>query len=369
MSRPLLIALVAAAAVAGEPAPRMLTGAPVKTAAPLKHITAVRELRGGNLLISDASAPSLLRLDPVTGATQPVGSAGAGPDQYAQPGGFYDGAAGAILLADHSGPRALVLSADGKITSGYPTARRGFRSSSDGDNDLTRLDARGLAYFADRQGLLRGAGMADLPTTSDLIRLDPVKQTEEKITELAIPRSERLPSGDGMILTRGVIGDPADGWGVLPDGRVAIVRANPYRVEWISPAGGTTKGPTQTYDVLPYTEQDREAAIKAFGQAPSVGVSSGSDNKGGASPAMSRKFAANKPPFFPDDVIVAASGRVWVMRTQPFGAKTVVYDVFDTAGARVDRVALPADSRVVGFGAGAVYVREGGNQLRKYKLQ
>jgi hypothetical protein len=359
------IALAAAVVVAAEPSPRTLKSAPFKGPAGVKHITAVRELRGGALLISDVTNSSLLKLDPATGAASPVGSAGPGDNQYAEPGGFYGGANGTILLADHSGPRALVLSPDGTITGGYRTARRGVRSSSDSDTDQTRLDARGFAYFADRAS---GLAITDLPTSSDLVRLDPAKQTEERIAQLAIPKSERLPSGDGMILTRSVIGDPADGWGVLPDGRVAVVRANPYRVEWISPAGSVTKGPVIAYDPLPYTEQDREAVISRLSKSGAVGVGvAGGANS--ASPQMTRKFAVNKPPFFPDDILVSPAGRVWVMRTQPFGATTVIYDVFDTTGARVDRVALPADSRVVGFGAGAVYVREGAAQLRKYSVQ
>jgi hypothetical protein len=49
-----------------------------------------------------------------------------------------------------------------------------------------------------------------------------------------------------------------------------------------------------------------------------------------------------------------------------------VYDVFDGRGVRIDRVELPARSRVVGFGRGAVYVSERDADdlphLRKYAL-
>ena len=147
MHRAALFVLAAPVAVvfAAEPAPRRLTLLPLKVAAPVQHVTAVHELTGGALLISDAASPALWRLDPATGAVQPVGAAGPGADQYAQPGGFYGGANGAILLSDHSGPKALVLSPDGRITGSYPTARRGVRSSSDGDPDSTRLAARGYA--------------------------------------------------------------------------------------------------------------------------------------------------------------------------------------------------------------------------------
>src|SRR4051812_23235656 len=102
-------------ASAPEPAPRSLTATALSMAKRPAHITAVRELADGSVLISDITTPAVLRLDPASGATQPVGSAGAGADQYAQPGGFYDGPGGTTLLADHSGPRVLVISAEGRI--------------------------------------------------------------------------------------------------------------------------------------------------------------------------------------------------------------------------------------------------------------
>jgi hypothetical protein len=108
---------------------------------------------------------------------------------------------------------------------------------------------------------------------------------------------------------------------------------------------------------------------KSMGPGASVGASMGG---GAASTAdLGRKYAAVKPPFFPDDVIVSPSGRVWVMRTQRFGAGTVIYDVFDTSGKRIDRVSLPVESRVIGFGPSSVFVRQGvagAEQLKKYRI-
>lgn len=56
----------------------------------------------------------------------------------------------------------------------------------------------------------------------------------------------------------------------------------------------------------------------------------------------------------------------------PANAKQVVYDVFDRRGARVDRVASPPRSHVVGFGPNAVFVGELDDddlpKIRKYRL-
>ena len=203
---------------------------------------------------------------------------------------------------------------------------------------------------------------------TDLARLDPVKQTIDVVARLMVPVQHQTGAGNGMVYTSSTIGDPADGWDVMADGRIAIVRAAPYRIEWLSPAGKSTLGPVVAYDPIPFTAQDREASEKKAGRG---GVSVGSvGGTGSGSAPIEREYAMVKPAFAPSDVIVSSSGHVWVMRTQPFGATATTYDVFDGTGARIDRVTMPADSRVIGFGPGSVLVREGiakNASLRKYK--
>ena len=84
------------------------------------------------------------------------------------------------------------------------------------------------------------------------------------------------------------------------------------------------------------------------------------------------EFAKVKPPFDPQEIVVGPDARVWVGRYLAANAKQVVYDVFDRRGARVDRVALPARSRVVGFGPSALFVAELDEDdlphLKKYRL-
>jgi sugar lactone lactonase YvrE len=370
MIRIVILALMASLAAAAEPPARKLAPAPIKIAAPIAHITAVYELASGKLLVSDVKTPRLSLIDPVTGTVSPVGLPGAAADQYTEPGGFYPGSNGTVLLADHSGPRALIISPAGQITGGYPTAQKGVRSSSDSDTDITRLDGRGFAYIMDRGNSMRLLEAGEPAGTADLVRLDPAKQTVETVAKLMIPKAKRISSENGLTLTRSTVGDPADGWAVLRDGRVAIVRAAPYRVEWIGVDGRSTQGPQISFDPIPYTQQDRDAYLQSLGAGASVGASVAGGGKASTAD-LDRKFAAVKPPFSPDDVIASPAGRIWVKRSAPFGAATVTYDVFDGTGARVDRVEFPKDSRVVGFGPASVYVREGSGkdtQLRKYKL-
>jgi hypothetical protein len=184
-----------------------------------------------------------------------------------------------------------------------------------------------------------------------------------------------------MQITNVVVGSPEDTWGIAPDGRVAVVRASPYRVEWIAPNGSVTRGPIIAHEAIPYTlAEKQQVAAERAAHAPKVGMSSGAGGADGGnapkpvatSDPSAMLFAPNKPPFEPDgEVIVSPEGQVWIARNLPMGAAKTIYDVFDGRGDRVDRIELPPSSRVVGFGQGSIYVAERSDRavaLRKYKL-
>jgi len=193
------------------------------------------------------------------------------------------------------------------------------------------------------------------------------------VTDLRLPEEKSRSGGPGVTFSQQVIGSPADGWGVAPDGRVAVVRAKPYRVDWVSRDGKTTVGPVIAYDVLPMTDADRQARVAKARSEPSIGAGVGSD---GSHPMVEKpalEFAATKPPFAAGDVLVSPDAMVWVRRTSPSDAADAIYDVFDAAGMRTDRVAVAADEWVVGFGRGAIFVRAHGplgtEVLRKYLIK
>jgi hypothetical protein len=166
----------------------------------------------------------------------------------------------------------------------------------------------------------------------------------------------------------------ADGWAVTNDGSIAVVRATPYRVDWISSSGTIVVGNADAYTPVPVSDADREEREK---NQPRSMVSGSATSKDGRTTTMSSadfktEYAKVKPPFDPQQIVVGPDGRVWVGRYLPAKAKQVVYDIFDRRGTRVDRVALPVRSRVVGFGPSAVFVAELDDDdlphLKKYRL-
>jgi hypothetical protein len=370
--QPLTLALVsmAATAAAQEPAPRRLTQLPMQLSAEFTTISGARELRDGRVLLSDAKRAAVFLVDPKTGTESQVGSAGGGDTQYAQPGGFYSGLADTVYLLDRGQARYLVLTPSGAIVASRSIKRKGVTSSSDLDQDLQQVDARGLSYFVNRGGLLAAlTGNAIASDSTALVRFDATRQHYDTVAMLRQTDKKVIQVSPQMQVTRGVHGSPEDGWGIASDGSVAVVRAAPYRVDRYSATGRVQRGSVIAVEPIPFTEAEKKAITAANSRsAPSASVSGGP-----ASPTdVETLFAPTKSPIDPKAVIVSPEGRVWVARSRPADASTVIYDVFDHRGERVDRVELPARNKVIGFGPAAVYAIErderGKPSLRKYKL-
>ena len=372
-TRFLLIAMTVLPMMAADPAPRKPTGQLIKVGTPLPYISGVTELPDGRLLVSDHKTPRLSLLTRGTGEVRVLGSAGSDSGQYVRPGGFYGTPGQSLWLLDRGLTRVSAVSASGELSGSKSILPRGSSGSADTDYDLQKLDERGRAYYFDRESRSNSAASANSAPLVDLVRFDPATQQSRVVAKIQQRITQTMSGGDGMTYSRQVIGSPADGWGVAADGRVAVVRAKPYRVDWYSPAGVETRGPVFQADTIPMTDADKQAFIAAYpgrGGA-SVGVAS---TTGSASPvSASMLFADTKAPFDHDYVMVSPAGRVFVPRTKPAGHTDVIYDIFDGRGDRVDRITLPPTSRIVGFSRASIYVREGsatgGFQLKKYEVK
>ena len=335
-------------------------------------VSGVREMKNGALLVTDAKRPAIYVIDQKTGKATTLGSVGADSAQYVQPGGIYSGLGDTLLVLDRGQARVSLISATGAVLGIRSIRQLGVQTSSDADVDHQRVDNRGLAYFTARGGRLLdrlpGGSRSD---SIALVRFDPLRQHGDTIAKLRVREAKIVSMDEHMQVTQTVIGSPEDTWGVAADGRVAIVRSDPYRVEWYSANRAVTRGPTISHENIPYTAAEKQALTTAAqANAAGVGLVGGERKTGASTP---REFAPNKPVFEPNgEAIVSPDGRIWIARNLPAGESKTLYDVFDGKGERVDRVELPPRNRVVGFGSGGIYTLErderGAASLRKYRL-
>jgi hypothetical protein len=125
------------------------------------------------------------------------------------------------------------------------------------------------------------------------------------------------------------------------DGWVAVVRTDPYKVEWRSPDGRWRSGPIIERSVI---VDDRIKAEVLAGRARSTGP-------------VRYRWPERMPSFLgASDMFVTRTGEVVVQRLSSRGVLSKVYDVFNRDGIRAYQVSLASDQRFLGFGVGAVYV-------------
>ena len=327
------------------------------------HIAGIRELAGGNLLVSDGRDRTLSLVDVSRGTVRQVGREGAGPGEYAQPGILLAVTGGRTLLLDPGNARFLELSPTGTITRTISPAPGDRLLALAASWDARGTDQAGRVYFEQLPGPLRPGERRAVP----ILRWDPGSGRLDTVATYAMSEamqtlSPEVRQREAVIRPRAWPARPQ--WAVTPDGRIVLVEPEPYRLATLL---GTlrTEGPAVAYTPVRVTAEDRaeftEALEAARASRPSGGGGSEPPRAPGSKPPLHKTggqpiFPEHKPPFSGRDALrVAPNGVAWVTRTGR--ADSVSVDLFETrGGTRIGQLSLPARSRVVGFGVGVVYL-------------
>jgi hypothetical protein len=335
---------------------------------PFTSVGSVRELSNGRVIVSDSRDRVVQLLDFGSGEAVQVGREGQGPGEYSFPGGVYAAPGDTTLLYDPLSQRLLLIAPNGKPAGQHSLRREGSGPGPSLLGQLRGTDSRGRLY-SQASGIRVGAGGP--PESSDsvpIVRYDRGSQKADTVTFIMQAKSNTQVSG-GQGNMRVVVGAanplaPRDEWAVAPDGRVAVVTPEPYRVRWIAPNGAKTTGPVINVPKVKVSDADKAAIEKQRASGGAV-MMTRSEGPGGAS-AQARTLAASalppltdwpehKPPFVGGAATVAPNGELWVRRTLA-GDPQQMYDVFDAKGQRVAQVQLPKGTRLAGFGKGSAYL-------------
>ena len=331
-------------------------------------VQSVRELPDGRVLFADPMGKVLVAADLGAGAVDTIGQEGAGPDEYRQPDAVFALAGDSTLLLDLGNARLTVIGPDLAFGATHPLATG---SPGPGGNFSVRLpqgvDAEGRVYY---RAMMRMGG-GEPPTHGAVMRWDRGTEAVDSLTAVLRERLTVQRSGgpnNQSVSMSPIPLSPQDGWAVAWDGRLAVVRAEPYRVEWIWPDGRMVQGPVQEYAPVPIGQAEKEEwaearDLRGGGVGISVGVSNGSvqtsfqrgGQGSGRQDLAQYDWPDAKPAFESSGVLVSPLGEVWVRRHRPAG-EPAAYDVFGTDGALRYTVETTPDRRVVGFGARGVYV-------------
>ena len=369
IQRIVAIAIVIATPAAAQSRIVNLTGRPVAALAqPFTQISGIRELPGNRAVVVDASEKTLQMADFRKGTLTRISRNGGGPGEYQLPMNAYAGPNNNTYVADPQIGKVHVVTPEGKIASALLTPG----GDSPGGLVFPRgVDARGRVYF---QGMGFTPGRSAPSDSVPVVRWDPSIRRVDTVAWVPSGFATTL-SGGANRTTFTLRMNPyakADVWGVLPDGRIAILRAEPYRIDIVEAPGRVTRGSAVSYTPVRIGAAERDAYRKALASGGgAMMVTSGIAIGGGAgraTPAPAPSVMRGTPgalanedfppvmPAFSAAVRISPEGEIWVPRNRPASDKTPTYDIFDSSGKLVGKATLKPNSVVVGFGAGAVYV-------------
>jgi hypothetical protein len=324
---------------------------------PFSYLSGVRELPDGRLMAADPLSQVLLRVDMDAGTADTLGGVGGGPQEYRQPDQVFPLPGDSTLLVDLGKTYLTVIGPDGAFHGGMSMAL----SAEGGPPSILipeAVDGAGRIY---RRGMVGfGQGPAD---SSTVTRYDRSTGTSERVATLW--QTEPTPSGSGgaVRMSRPLM-VPNDDYAVGTDGRVAVVRANGYFVEWHMPGGEVVAGPETPFEVLPISHADKEAYLEASrgGGLEVMMMRGGSGDtrmqmrRGGfggggrEEPSVEdQEWGETFPPFQDRRSLVSPVNDVWALRWLP-ADRPPMMDVFGPDGILKGSVIIPADSRLIGFG-------------------
>lgn len=372
--RPTLVAALLAApcAASAQVRPLALTGAPLAILdEPFTTVAGVRELPGGKAIIADRQEKTIALADFGANAITKIGRTGGGPGEFQMPFGVFAGPGASSLVPDPLANKAHVIEG-GKITKTHlgPDGSHGVFLQVRGTDRLGRIYYEGMPAFSES-----GVGSDSVP----ILRWNPATKKVDTMAMLraaAVPRLDRTGPSSGSISMRVAPFQIRDSWVPLPDGRIAIARQAPYRIDIVEAPRRIRAGAPVSYTPIKVTQADKDAMKKQLtqgGNRPQVMAIGGARASGGGAPGgnavpsgttfnasaevADEDWPAVKPAFNGSAAAqVTPEGEIWVLRTRAAGDPAPSYDIFDTAGRLTGRATLKPSSAVVGFGAGVVYV-------------
>lgn len=151
----------------------------------------------------------------------------------------------------------------------------------------------------------------------------------------------------------------ADEWALLSDGTIAIVRAHDYHIDWIDPDGTRRSSQKMPIDWRRYTDQERTQRVDSIKRVVDEQLKRQTSAMPPGSPQIKMdvsvvpdsEFPSFWPPIQPGSVLADLDGRLWILpTTSAHAAGGLTYDVVNRNGEVVERVQLPKDRVVAGFG-------------------
>lgn len=336
--------LTSAVAGAQVTAPVMtLTGTPARLSDGIDQVRAVRELSDGTVIVLSTRSKVPLLADYRTGVISDVSREGEGPGEFRQPGFVAPLPNDSTLVADND--RIVILHGAKPVATMQTWWVSAWGPTIAGADDRGRLLELRPSYYSDQSARRYG------PQFSDSIavlrhRRGSVQRglaASASVDTLAILRgayrgiSVRVSGvyrGKGVEHVLAGVHAASEQAALFLDGWTAIVFAEPYRVDWITPEGRTLKGQPLPFTEVPVDEFRKRAAIRR------------------ANPTMPDTFTPDDyphwprflPPFTNEALLAMPDGRLAIRRQIDERDPATIYDFVDRQGRLTGKLRLKVTS-------------------------
>lgn len=367
------------------------------------------------VLVNDVANRRLLQFDPtlsdftVVADTTPA-TAGA----YGRQASIIPYRGDSTLFVDAQSYSMLLIDPDGKVSRvmALPRSQDGMMLGTalgqPGFDKNGKLVYRGAPDFRRMMTRAMGGGpggvpaMPEAPDTLPIVRLDLETRALDTLGYVKVQRPKTevtRDEGTGRINVTMTVNPLAtvDELAVTSNGDVAFIRGSDYHVDWVRSDGTRESSPKLPHPWQRLSDEDKVTFIDSLKAArerllanqpqpatPAPGGTSttttgpGGETRtqmtvvvgGGPMSAAGGPMGMNsrntnfvppnelpdyKPPFFNGNARPDADGNIWVLTIPTRGIPGgPVYDVINSKGELVERVQVPANRTIVGFGAGGV---------------
>ncbi len=298
-------------------------------------LTSVRILSNGMVLAADTKDVEVHLLDANGKKVRQIGRSGAGPGEYTRP--LVVALPGdSTLLLDVGARRYIVIDPRGQITKTEGVTP----ALGAGADAIAAADSKGRLLFGHKVASVSSGVGATSPIgrwARGADHFDTVTMFQGENPKIVPLKVKNSPIKDLAVQSRQVFAAVND-WVAAPSGRIAIIHAVPYRVDWVELNGKITQGTEVAVTRVPVTEIDRKT-YEPDG------------------PPYRRTYAAMKSPFMAEDAVADNQDNLWVPRNEAAGFKSRRWDVFAANGKLRGTVMIPSGRKLMAVTARHAYIR------------